>query len=243
MIAPGEERDFLEGRAGDHLFCPFECDNCSFWRLKKRDPDPNSAVDRVLQAFIRRANLDAFWSRRPGTVYGLNNLFAEQVEVGEYFGFQMFNPLGPFGASYDSGMRVALGILSRSQRPGRHEDRMKFSSVRKARALHTDVFNASARGIEGALVWRSERTRFVATTAPSDTGWFNSFMVGFKARVGERRKQDAALPIAVMVRKRELLEDEWNEAVERSGRFGGAAQNGRTCRFLPFSVLRKPPGF
>ena len=169
----------------------------------------------MLQVYIRRALFDAFWSRRPGTIYGLNNLFAEQVEVGERFGFPMFNPLGPFGIAYDSGMRTAIGILSQSQRPGRDEAKMKFSSVRKARAVHTDVFNASARGVEGALVWRSDRTRFVATTAPSDAGWFNSFMVGFKARVGERRKQDAALPISVMVAKQRLLEEEWKDAVEK----------------------------
>ena len=214
MIAPGEETDFLEARAGDHLFCPFECDICSFWRLRGHEPDASKPADAVLQAYIRRASLDAFWSRRPGTVYGLNNLFAEQVEVGEYFGFPMFPPLGPFGPGYESGMRQALGILRRSQRPGRHEPKMKYSSVRKARSLHTDVYNASAQGAEGALVWRSERTRVVATKAPTDTGWFTSFMVGFKARVGERRKQDAAIPIGVMVLKQRLLEDEWKEALE-----------------------------
>ena len=214
MIAPGEERDFLVGRGGDHLFCPFECDDCSFWRLTGRAADRAIPGDRVLQAYIRRALLDAFWSRRPGTVYGLSNLFAEQVTVGERFGFPMFDAPGPFGIAYDSGMRTALGILSRGQRPGRHEATMKFSAIRKARSVHTDVYNASARGVEGALVWRSDRTRFVATTAPSDGGWFNSFMVGFKARVGERRKQDAAIPIGVMVLKQRLLEDEWKEAVE-----------------------------
>ena len=49
---------------------------------------------------------------------------------------------------------------------------------------------------------------------PSNAGWFNSFMVGFKARVGECRKQDAALPISVMVAKQQLLEEEWKDAVE-----------------------------
>ena len=216
MIAPGEEKDFMQGRGGDHLFCPFECDDCSFWRLQGRNPNPNIPNDRLLQVYIRRANLDAFWSRRPGTVYGLSNLFAEQVSVGEHFGFPMFGPLGPFGIAYESGLRAAIGVLWRSQQPGRHEAKMKFSSARKARALHTDVYNASARGVEGALVWRSDRTRFVATAAPSDSGWFNCFMVGFKARVGERRKQDAAIPIGVMVLKQRLLEDEWSAAVARS---------------------------
>jgi hypothetical protein len=111
-------------------------------------------------------------------------------------------------------MRAALGVLWRSQRPGRHEAKMKFSSIRKALALHTDLFGASARGVEGALVWRSERTLFVATESPTDSAWFTRFMAGLKARVGERRKQDAAIPIEVMVAVQQLLEEEWIEAVE-----------------------------
>lgn len=166
--------------------------------------------------YIRRANLDAFWSRHPGIVYGLSNLFAEQVSVGEHFGFPMFGPLGPFGIAYESGMRTAIGVLWRSQQPGRHEAKMNFSSARKARAVHTDVYNASARGVEGAPIWRSERTRFFATAAPSDSVWLNCFMVGCKARVGEHRKQDAAILIGVMVLKQRLLEDEWSAAVERN---------------------------
>ena len=208
-MAPGEERDFLEARGGDHHFSPFECDDCCFWRLTGREPTLSDETDYQLQGYIWRANLDAFWSRRPGTVYGLGNLFEEQVRVGEHFGFQMFEPLGPFGLAYDSGMGAALGILMRSQQPGRHEAKMKFSAARKARSVHTNVYNASAKGVEGTLVWRSEKTHFVATTAPTDTGWFTSFMAGYKARVGERRKQDAALPIGAMVLTQSLLEADW----------------------------------
>jgi hypothetical protein len=64
------------------------------------------------------------------------------------------------------------------------------------------------------MVWRSERTRFVATTSPTETTWFNAFMTGVRARLGERPKQDAAISIAVMKRKQELLERAWEEAVE-----------------------------
>lgn len=66
-------------------------------------------------------------------------------------------------------------------------------------------------------MWRSKRrTRFVATSAPSDSSWFNSFKTGFKAWVGERRKQDAALPVALMLLKQRLLEEEWREAAAAS---------------------------
>jgi hypothetical protein len=62
MTASGEESDYLSARPGDHLFCPFECDVCTFFRLKRRHADPNSRTDALLQIYIRRANLDAFWS-------------------------------------------------------------------------------------------------------------------------------------------------------------------------------------
>ncbi len=213
MMAPGEENDFVEARAGDHLFCPFECDYCSFYRLRRASPDMTQAEDVRLMTYIRRALLDAFWSRRPGTIHGLVNLFREQVEVGEDFGFNMFHPLGPFNFNYDSGMGASIGILWRSRKPGLHEATMKFSSVRKARSLHTDIYNASSVNAADVMVWRSDRTRFVATTAPTETEWFNRFMIGFKARVGERVKQDAAISIDVMVQLQATLELDWQHAI------------------------------
>jgi hypothetical protein len=171
--------------------------------------------DDTLLSYIRRANLDAFWARRPGTISGLRMLFREQVDIGETFGFEMFAPMGPFGRDYQSGMSAAIGILVRSQRPGRDEEKLKFSSARKARTVHTNVYAASARGADGSMVWRSERTRFVATTSPTETTWFNLFMTGVRARMGERRKQDAAISIAVMKCKQALLEEEWSQALAR----------------------------
>lgn len=205
----------MVGRPGDHLFCPFECDLCSFFRLKGRRPDKTLPADALLLTFMRRANLDAFWSRAPDTIKGLRSVFWEQVEVGEAFDFQMFGPMGPFSSTYDSGIRAALGVLWRSQKPGRHEAKQKFSSVRKARSVHTDVYRASAKGAEGTIVWRSEKQRFVATEAPSDSEWFSAFMAGFRSRVGERRKQDAAIPIEVMCEVQKIFEEDWAMAQDQ----------------------------
>jgi hypothetical protein len=202
-------------REGDHLFCPFECDKCCFHRLRGKPSVAENDSNNTLLAYIRRANLDAFWARRPGTISGLRMLFREQVEVGESFGFEMLPPLGPFGRNYQSRMRAAIGILARSQRPGRDEDKLKFSSARKARTVHTNVYAASARGAEGSMTWRSERDRFVATTSPMETTWFNAVMTGMRARMGERTKQDAAISISVTKLKQELLEEAWRQALEQ----------------------------
>jgi hypothetical protein len=142
----------------------------------------------------------------------LARLFVEQVEAGEYFGFQMFPPLGPFEPSYDSGIRAALGLLQKGQGVGQHEAQPKWLTVRKARAVHTNVHQTVADNIQGALVWRSEKSRFVATAAPTDSVWFLHFMTGARARVGERLKQDAAISISIMKAMQEMLEREWEAA-------------------------------
>jgi hypothetical protein len=240
LLAPGEESEFLEAREGDHLFCPFECDECCFHRLRGKPSVQGVDEDRNLLAYIRRANLDAFWARQPGTVSGLRMLFREQVEVGQTFGFEMFPPLGPFGREYQSGMGAAIGILARSQRPGRDEAKIKFSSARKARTVHTNVYAVSARGAEGSMAWRSEKARFVATKSPTETTFFNLFMVGLRARMGERPKQDAAISIAVMLAKQALLEEEWRQVAgdDRLEEQRQVAENGAFFLFLFCGSLR-----
>lgn len=183
--------------------------------------------------YIRRANLDAFGSRRPGTVYGLANLFAEQVKVSDHFGFSTFPLHGPFSRGYESGMRAAVGILWRSQRPGRHEAKMKYASVRKARAMFTNVYGASAAGVEGALVWRSNKTRFVATESPTDSAWFVNLMANYKVRVGERRKQDAAIPVEPIKAMQALHEGEWTNALDS----GNALEQRRVAENASFFLL------
>jgi len=64
-----DHKEYEVARPGDGLLVPFQCDGCVFRRLRQVEPDSTSASDRVLfLMYIRRANLDAFWSRAPKTV-------------------------------------------------------------------------------------------------------------------------------------------------------------------------------
>jgi hypothetical protein len=84
MTAPGEENDYLSAHPGEHHFCPFECDTCAFFQLmQRRLPNLKSRINNLLLTYIRRANLDSFWSQRPGTVQGMRRLFFAQAEVGD----------------------------------------------------------------------------------------------------------------------------------------------------------------
>jgi hypothetical protein len=60
---------FRCGRDGDHLMCPFQCDDCFlFYNIQHHRPGAK-VQDKVLMMCIHRANLDAFWSREPATVH------------------------------------------------------------------------------------------------------------------------------------------------------------------------------
>ena len=75
MVRPQEEEGFdltlesdkgrhMSARNGDHLMIPFKCELCHYRNLKKMDPVGDKEDVTLLRA-IRRANLDAFWSREP----------------------------------------------------------------------------------------------------------------------------------------------------------------------------------
>jgi hypothetical protein len=53
---------FRKARDGDHLMCPFQCDVCHFRNIQGRSPSEDHH-DKLFMLCIRRANLDALWSR------------------------------------------------------------------------------------------------------------------------------------------------------------------------------------
>ena len=201
----------MTARAGDSLMCPFECDECLFWKLKKRSSVLLDPGDERLLGFIRRANLDAFWALEPRTVAGnLNETYNYGVDVGREFGLAMFPAVGPWSPDYDHGMTAALAVLVKSLRPGRHEATMKFSSVRKARTVFSNVWRASSRGTSDSLFWRIDgRQRGVSSKAPVESEWFTRFMKGIGNRLGQRTRQDAAISIEVMMELMKRFEDEF----------------------------------
>jgi hypothetical protein len=62
-----EENRFLIACSSGNLVMPFQCDICHFVNIMGGPLDGLASDKRMLKC-IRRANLDAFWSREPGTV-------------------------------------------------------------------------------------------------------------------------------------------------------------------------------
>ena len=87
VLRPGEETRFLIGRHGDNLLIPFQCELCHFRNIMSRNPARTLASDVEMMDFIRRANLDAFWSREPRTVNETRlNVVRLEEKVGCCFG-------------------------------------------------------------------------------------------------------------------------------------------------------------
>ena len=212
LEVPAEEADdFLIGRPGDHLCCPFECDDCAFVRMTKRSPIPGDHTDTLLLSLIRRANLDAFWCRRPSTVEQSVRYFREQVDIGRELGFVMFDQPGPFPWDADLGMRAAVAMLWKSLKPGKHEAFIKFSTLRKFRTVHTVLWQTSSTQLcDGFTMDGLGRGRPLATNGPTDSVWFRSFITGLRQRVGERCKQDMALTPQIVKAVLDICERELN---------------------------------
>jgi len=126
----------------------------------------------------------------------------------------MFDPLGPFPLSYDSGLRASIAVLYKSNQPGRHEAKVKFSAARKARGIHTNMFRASAKGYLSTMVLRSDKKRSVLSCNPTDSEFYTAFTKGLEHRIGQRVKRDMAVSIEVMIKFQERAEREWEAAVQ-----------------------------
>jgi hypothetical protein len=217
VMDENEKTRYKVARPGDVLMCPFECDSCQLWKLTGGHSEPQTHREDRLSVFIRRAQLDAFWAREPGTVSGNLNDVKKILRAQEDLGFVTLPDLGPWPASHDHGMGLAVSMLHNSLNPGRHEATVKFATVRKVQSAMANVWAASAVGAAGSSVWlMNNKTRGATTQAVQGTEWFARFKLGLNNRMGDRVKQDAAVSIGVMLRLMEKFESIFQKSEPRS---------------------------
>ena len=185
--------------------------------------------------------MDDFWSRTQVILYHLTSMFPEEITTGKNLVFKMFSTLsGTFTTYYDGGLREALGVLTWSNCPGKHEAKQKNSSARKARLVHANIYMASASGEVTSQVIRSDKGLQVMASSPTDSECFTRFTNGLRSRIGERRNQDAAIFIALMIEIQQLLELEWQLAVKQKTKelIRTLAKNGSFQNFTYCGILR-----
>jgi hypothetical protein len=73
LVNVKDEGRFTHARNGDYLVTRFQCGKCHFRNIQGRDPAIGDRSDELFEKCIRRASLDAFWSREESTVKGLRS--------------------------------------------------------------------------------------------------------------------------------------------------------------------------
>ena len=222
IVKPQEEDGFeleldkdkgrhLFARDGDHLMISFQCELCQFRNLKGCDPGIRDE-DFLLLRTIRRANLDAFWSREPGTVEATRRDSRKLIKVGAQLGLDYILPMmGTFPVGYPQDMGISICMLQRSLDKGRYQPTLQFETIRKMRSAYSNVWHASRHALTTSVMARDVRKTYV-TSCPSYSLWFERFIVGMHKRMGDEVHQDKAVTLEVVHKLIEGLEVEYARA-------------------------------
>ncbi len=203
---------FKEGRDGDHLMTPFQCDLCHFVNMQHRFPVEGRTTDDLLLMCIRRANLDAMWSRERSTVAqnrreglrfaGLCTTLGLSVE-------EAYPPRGPYSENDEFGMKLACTMLLRSLSPGKNAATVQFDTMRKLRSHVSNYVHASKDGTGATFVGEDSHANTLSNST-TNSPWFRRFMRGCHRRMGDVWLPDRPVMIAEVKASLELLEDDWN---------------------------------
>ena len=218
LTEPEDAVRFTCARNGDYIMgIPFECDLCSFRNLNKRDPIWANSRDSYTLICIRRANLDAFWSRESSTVEG--NLRRMRIDYADAsLALSVLTPLPTLGNPFMKdrvGMAMAIYTLHTSLRQGKYTTNLQWDSMRKTPTWYANAFGAGADYNNGAVLAKDEKKLFI-TECPTAGWWFSRFMRGAKLRMGVIRRQNEALTIKVVLALCDLAEQDWTSSQDES---------------------------
>ena len=125
-----EDPKRFKARDGDHLITPFHCDLCHFENCKRRPPIADNIQDEVALLGIRRANLDALWSRERSTVNANRLQGNHWLSASESAGWSdlALPNRGPFPVADTFGMRAAVNMLLRSRDVGINSKNIQYET-------------------------------------------------------------------------------------------------------------------
>jgi hypothetical protein len=210
IIDDEDKTRYLEGRDGDHLQTPFQCETCHVRNLLGRDPQENLASDLRLIKLIRRANLDAFWTSEPKTVKSTLREGRRGARIASALGFgsSLYRPMGPFPLEDSFGMGPATVMLELSLNKGKYADTVQFGTVRKFRSAYANIHQASLEGQQSAVMTK-ETKKMTMSNCSTHGVFFEKFTYGMHKRMGDIVKPNRALSIEILVEIFNILEAEW----------------------------------
>jgi hypothetical protein len=193
------------GVPGAHAVIPFQCEICWIRNLEKRDV--NLVEDRRYLACIRRANLDAINSRAQSTIKGHVSFIKRAVaNAAQINRTPFFAPRGPFPLCDEAGMGWAVDLLVNSIfAKGRISKNIQFGTFRKGRGTFTKTWQSSPLGLTEGNTFTGAGVQIRSTSCPSQSPWFNDFLLGAQDRMGYETKNQQAMPFMAVLRQLELI--------------------------------------
>jgi hypothetical protein len=188
--------------------CPFQCDHCHFYNIQQRRPG-SKVQDEVLLMCIRRANLDAFWSKETATVSANRREGARVLSVSARLGVDHPYPeRHPFEVDDSFGMLIACQSLLRSLDPGKNTDTIQFETMRKLRSHYSNFYHTLPMGTGWTMITGGRGTS-TFTGSPTYSFWFRCFMTGCHRRMGDKWITDRATTLEEVLHCYILLEEDW----------------------------------
>ena len=209
-----DEKRFQEARVGDDLMCPFQCDECSFYNMNGRYPSDREQ-DRLLMLCIRRANLDAFWSRERTTVDKNWREMRGLLDIADSVGLS--HPLpnrGPVPIGDSQGLNVACLLLMKTLREGKNSKRIQFETARKIRSVVSNFCHTLPGGSGLSTVAHGDRGGLFFSASTTNSYWFRRFMAGCHRRMGDVWMPDQAVTVEEVLAGLQILEEEWQSGAK-----------------------------
>ena len=197
-----DESRFLEGRNGDFLLFPFQCDYCWFRNLEGREYNATSYLDTLIIGYIRRVNLDGMWARSPSTVASVKSGLVKLIKSWKEVGVTIDLPaLGPWPLNDKVGFRLAIGQLRLSQKPGKNaRTHLQYDTIRRLRSSYSHIHEVSSSSVLSMVnSFRAQMGKvFTNSNSPTQSLLYTRFNYGLLLRMGRQTKRNIALDYEVL---------------------------------------------
>lgn len=191
--------------------------------------------DAQLMCYVRRVNLDIFWSREPSTVATSYRSILKGKRMSEQLGLAPIPlKMGPWPIGDKLGFQIAIEILRASKLPGRNASTYsQFDSIRKIRSGYLNCLDCEPSRVLDMKTLKTDKGQYLThTNSPTQSKLFTMFMKGCEKRMGRLVKQDMGLSLPVLM---EILRI-YDEDLERSD-LGQEEKRARIICGAAFTVL------
>jgi hypothetical protein len=175
----------------------------------------------LFEKCIRRATLDAFWSKEDSTVKETRGgirmamLKAEMIR-----GDQIFPALGPLPLKDVDGVGPAALQLLKTLDPGITEPLVQYTTAKNLTTALGALWEVSVHSKEETVMVKEMQKSYV-TANPVKSQWYERFLLGMHKRMGDSVKQDEAISIEQMLALMEMFERDWQKVMADRNRTAG----------------------